>query len=802
MARWWLDLARYADSHGYEKDQDRSIWPYRDWVIRALNAGMPFDQFSILQLAGDMLPDATADQIIATGFHRNTMLNEEGGIDPLEYRYYAMIDRVATTGTVWLGLTVGCAQCHSHKFDPITHTDFYRFMALMNNASEPDFSVPDRQVQQQRQRILAQIDALTRKLPARMTVPGLDAPNEVQRKQYFQRRFAEWLAENRRRAVNWVVLRPKEMQSTMPLLEAQQDGSILASGDVTKRDVYKLHFALDAQLLGATALRLEAIPDSSLPAHGPGMSYFEGPKGLFFLSEMRVSLDGRPLQLAAQQMRLTPADENKTTSPDQAVFDEDGSTGWSNEGHVGEPDQLVVTLAQPIAAGEELEIELLFERHFPAPLGRFRLAATSDAGQPRAGVPARVEQLLASQDGAYTPSQLDELTKCFCQQAPELEAARAEIARLRKNLPEFATTLVMREWPAPHRRNTHRHHRGEFLSPREEVAPGMPAVFVSSESTQPGNRLQMARWLVSEANPLVARVTVNRIWREFFGTGLVDTEGDFGTQCDVPLHRDLLDWLATTFIEEGLSLKALQRRIVLSATYQQSAQATAGELALDPENKYLARGPRFRMPAEMVRDSLLQASGLLADKMYGPSVYPPQPASVTALAYGNSSWTASTGEDRYRRSLYTFSKRTAPFAAYAVFDAPSGEKCVVRRNRSNSPLQALTLLNDAMYLEMARALGQRVTGMPGTPSDRVNNIFKACLSRPAELSERADVLEFFRQQSARLADGSLNARTILDDSPAGKVSPQQSASASDAERAAWMLVARAIMNLDETITKP
>ena len=778
-ARNWLDLARYSDTNGYEKDRPRSIWPFRDWVIRALNGDQPFDRFSIEQLAGDMLPDANVEARIATGFHRNTMLNEEGGIDPLEYRFYAMVDRVATTGTVWLGLTIGCAQCHTHKYDPITHTDYYRFFALLNNADEPDLPLsPDPTAAEKRVR-----DDIARRqaaLPSRFA-GGVAA---------FEASFSEWVDAQQSRTVPWRVLRPHRLESNLPKLELLKDGSIFASGDITKRDVFTLQFDLQPDALPLTALRLEVLPDQRLPAGGPGRAYYEGRKGDFFLSEIIARKDGSRVEFERASHSYGKLVLGSGTAAAANVIDGDGSTGWSTADQMGRTNQLVLNLREPIAQPGAFAVELLFERHFAASLGRFRISAASVEDAEAKAMPAEVERLLCQSPGDWSVRERDRVRRYYRRVAPELESARREIEELEAQLPEATHTLVMQERPADNVRPTHRHHRGEYLSAREPVKPGLPAALVEGAATAPANRLELARWLVSPHNPLVARVTVNRAWQAFFGNGLLSTPGDFGTQAESPSHPRLLDWLANSFVEDGWSLKRLHRRIVLSATYRQAATRTSDLQQRDPRNRLLARGPRLRAPAETVRDMMLAASGLLSRKMYGPSVHPPQAGSVTALAYGGEKWIASTGADRYRRALYTFSKRTAPFAAYTVFDAPTGESCTVRRDRSNTPLQALTLLNDEMYFEMARALAEwACREHPTSREDCARFIFRRLATRPPTSDELAAVVEYQGAQVERLRRGELAVAELT----GGEVSPQL---------AAWMMVARSLMNLDEAVTKP
>jgi hypothetical protein len=795
--RWaqpWLDLARYADTNGYEKDRPRSIWPWRDWVIRALNDDMPFDRFTVEQLAGDMLPDATPEQIIATGFHRNTMLNEEGGIDPLEYRFLAMVDRVATTSLVWMGLTMDCAQCHSHKYDPVSHTDYYRFMALLNNADEPDYSIPDPDKLRARRQVEARICRLEESLASKFPAAEGQGSETERRAANLQREFSDWIAATRTVAADWSIIRPQHMETNLPRLEVLDDGSIFSTGDITKRDVFELIFDLQPGDLPISALRLEALPDDRLPAGGPGRTYYEGRKGDFFVSEVSAAADGVGLAFSGSSHSYGETDGETTPQENRAVFDGDGSTGWQPRDRKGQRLQLVLNLQKPIESAQQLRIKLLFERHYAVSLGRFRVSVTSQANAVANRLPARVEAILAADaESTWSDTERKQVMREFLLTTPLLAEAREELEELKKSLPFMTQTLVMQERPADHPRPAFRHHRGEFLSPREQVTPAIPDLFAAETSAdrRPADRLQLARWLASEANPLVARVVVNRAWREFFGAGLVRTNGDFGVQSPPPTHPDLLDWLAVDFMQNGWSMKHLHRRIVTSATYRQDSAASPDLIQRDPQNRWLARGPRFRVSGEMLRDIILKASGLLSDKMYGPGVRPPQPASVTALAYGATPWTPSSGEDRYRRSIYTFRKRTAAFAAYTVFDAPSGESCVVRRNRSNTPLQALTILNDEMYQEMARALARKTIEQKfGTAADSARFIFRRLLTRPPDDSELEALVGYYQTQLSRLEQGELQADLIGGD--------QQAAP----ELAAWSMVARVVMNLDETITKP
>jgi hypothetical protein len=436
----------------------------------------------------------------------------------------------------------------------------------------------------------------------------------------------------------------------------------------------------------------------------------------------------------------------------------------------------------------------VFERHFAASLGRFRFSATTAGGEVAATqLPTTLESVLARPAESWSDAERQALARQFVLTAPELAEARKPLEALRSTLPQLPTTMVLTERPTDNPRPTHRHHRGEYLNPKEAVTGGIPAFLAGEAGQSPTNRLELAEWLVSRDNPLAARVEVNRAWRVFFGRGLVESTGDFGTQSEPPSHPELLDWLACEFMDRGWSRKQLHRLIVTSATYQQTSAVNADLLARDPENRLLARGPGYRVDAEIVRDIFLAASGLLNPKLGGPSVYPPQPESVTALAYGNTAWMTSTGADRYRRSLYTFSKRTAPFAAYAAFDSPSGETCVARRDRSNTPLQALTLLNDEMYLEFARGLAAQVCAevdAASPPEARATAIFRRLVTRPPSPTELAAIMDFYHAQQDRLAAGEIDPAKITGDAAGG------------AESAAWTMTARALSNLDEVIVKP
>ena len=573
-ARPWLDLARYADSNGYSIDGPRSIWKYRDWVIDALNRDLPYDEFAVEQLAGDLLPDATTAQQVATGFHRNTPINQEGGIDPEQFRIESVIDRVNTTGTAFLGLTVGCCQCHDHKYDPISQRDYFQFFAFFNNADEPELS--------------------------------LATPEERDR-------------------------------------QAKAEA--------------EAHALLDRARAEDETLR-------------------EGQRKW----EQGLDMAGRQAQSEAVRKAFDVPFDDRDAASQRVVFE------------------------------------------------------------------------------------------AFVEQAPAAKATRQAVAAIRKKAPKPVTTMVFRERAEP--RPTRLFIAGDFTRLGEPVGPGVPKVLPPLKGGAP-NRLDLARWLVDPGHPLTARVAVNRIWQAYFGRGLVETENDFGTQGTAPSHPELLDWLAREFADHGWGVKAMHRLIATSAAYRQASRARPDLAQVDPDNRKLARQSRLRLDAELIRDAALGASGLLTPKVGGPSVFPPQPEGVMGLGQVRRPWTASQGPDRYRRGLYTYVWRATPHPALAVFDAPDAARACSRRMRSNTPLQALTLLNDPAYHELAGALAARVLREgPADDEGRLAFAFRLALARtPGE------------RESRRLAGLLADARLA------------------DPEPEAWATVARVVLNLDEFITR-
>jgi hypothetical protein len=474
-----------------------------------------------------------------------------------------------------------------------------------------------------------------------------------------------------------------------------------------------------------------------------------------------------------------------------AAIDGDPQTGWSLGAGQGTAQRAVFQLSEPLNNARDLGIELLFERYYAAGLGRFRISVTSDP-QPITAreTPAEIDNLLLIPEESRSPDQQASLRRHFLMVAPELATARATIDQLRKSMPASLTTLVMTERPPENPRPTFLHNRGEYLQPTDRVNPAVLSILPPLPKEAPANRLALARWLVAASNPLCARVTMNRQWAAFFGRGLVRTTEDFGYQGEPPSHPELLDWLALELPRQDWSMKRLHKAIVMSSTYQQTSRVTPEQLSHDPENRLLARGPRVRLDAEVIRDAALRSSGLLAERIGGPSVFPPQPPGVTAEGtYGGLDWTVSPGGDRYRRGLYTFAKRTAPFAMATTFDAPTGEVCVARREVSNTPLQALTLLNDPAFEDAAQALGRSMAGVPGSLEERIDQLFRRCLTRPPDRDELGQLVRFFSTQRRRI-EQELDAAQIAGPGEGQAV-----------DRAAWTVLARVLLNLDEAVTK-
>jgi len=784
--RHWLDAARYADTNGYEKDQYRAIWPYRDYVIGAFNRDLPFDQFTREQVAGDLLPNAGPEQLTATGFLRNSMLNEEGGVDPEQFRVEAIVDRVDTLGKTFLGLTVNCAQCHTHKYDPITHKEYYQLFAFVNNDDEPDVEIPTSEQVAKRQSIRSEIESAERDLAANSG--GL------------AERMDAWEAEAKAKAVDWRPLEPKDWFGAIGVkFEKMNDGSLLALAHNPGESSYVV--VLETKLTNITALRLEAMTDPNLPRNGPGRS----PNGNFVVQDFEV----RATPLADPSTTNTVALRNATADFSQPEFevakaiDGDKKTGWAvAQGPLltNQDRKAVFETVEPLGfeGGTRLTITL-WQKHGSAhTLGRFRISATTQAGPVAADpLPAEVRAILAKGGADRSAEERARVFGYYRTVDSRFAEASKRILELQNSWPMGMTTLALRE-RMENPRVTHIFKRGDFKNPGAAIRPGVPSALHPLPPKERYNRLDLADWLVDPANPLTARVIVNRVWQAYFGQGLVATPEDFGTRCDPPSHPGLLDWLACDFRDGGWSFKNLHRTIVKSATYRQQSAVSPELLEADPYNVLLARAPRVRVDAEIVRDIALSAAGLLSRKVGGPSVFPPIPDGVLNLAYGGPmKWEVSPGGDKYRRGMYTFWKRTAPYPGLTMFDAPNADFSCVRRVKSNTPLQALTTLNDAVFTEAAQALALRVYRESGGDEGRLlETAWRLCTGRAPDAFERDLVMRLYQGRRSYFDDRTAAALEVA--SPDKKSPPED---VNLHKVAAWTMVARVLLNLDETIVK-
>jgi cytochrome c553 len=792
-ARPWLDLARYADSNGYEKDRLRVAWKYRDWVIDALNHDLSFRDFTIQQIAGDMLKDATVDQKIATGFHRNTLLNQEGGIDVEEARWETLVDRVNTTSSVWLGSTMACAQCHDHKFDPFSQKDYYRMLAFFDNAEyrvqglgekvvdkwivEPELEFPTEEQAAKRTALRAEIAKLT----------------AIVEKTDLTRALRAWEQEIARPAPVWTPLDPIRMQSAPgSILEKAPDHVVVAKGENPDKNTYTV--VVRAPVTGITAFRLEALADLALPEKGPGRSS----SGNFVLTRFAVATGAKgetPVPLVRAQADVS--EEGKTVA---LAIDASSDTGWGIAPETGRTHVAVFQTKGPLLAATPITFTLeQSSASAQQTLGRFRISATTSSS-PWGGlpVPDPVRDVLRAPPSARTAAQRQALEAYFRPLAPELDAPRERLRAARHDLDalHITTAGVMGERAGWDRPSTPLRIRGSYMNPGDRVHAATPAFLPPLPPNAPANRLGLALWLASDESPLTARVAVNRYWEQIFGHGIVETSDDFGSQGERPVHPELLDWLATEFMARGWSPKAIQRLMVTSATYRQSSRVTPESQERDPYNRLLARGPRFRIEAEMVRDVALASAGLLSPKIGGPSVFPDQPAGVWDRPYSEARWVTSEGDDRHRRGLYTFIRRTSPYPSLLTFDAPSREFCTVRRVRTNTPLQALTTLNDPVFVEAARGVANRILAEAGSaPTERAAHGFRICTGRRPAKAEIERMVAFYESQRQRFADDVEAARALASAGTAGVTAGDS------ADRAAWTMVANVLLSLDETVTK-
>ncbi len=815
--RWgriWLDAARYADSDGYEKDKSRQVYFYRDWVAGALNRDLPYNEFIIEQIAGDLIPGATTEQITATGFLRNSMINEEGGIDPEQFRMEAMFDRMDCVGKAILGLTIQCGQCHDHKYDPLTQEEYYRMFAFLNNAHEASVAV---YTSSQRRKI-AEINRRTGEIEDLIKHQNPD----------WRERMAGWEKHVSGVSPDWVVVRPDvDEESTggqkyIPM----EDGSFLAEGYAPTKHTVKM--TVKTTIAPIRAIRLELLNDPNLPMGGPGRSI----KGTGALTEIRIEAapaDGKgkaaDFKIASATADVNPPERvleaifddrskrRRVTGPVAMAIDGKDETAWGNDSGPGErnqPRNAVFVLAKPIEFSGGANITFNLKQNHGGwnsddnqnhNVGRFRLSVTTAGDAKADAIPAEVRGILAINMNQRRPEQVARVFRYWRMTVPEYTDANNWIESLERQHPEGTSQLVLREREKKPR-VTHILRRGEFLKPGKAVVPGVPAFLRGLAPAENPTRLTFAKWLASRDSPTTARSLVNRVWQAYFGTGIVATSEDLGVQCEPPSHPELLDWLAVEFMETGWSLKHLHRLIVNSATYRQSSRVTGPMLQRDPYNRLLARGPRFRVDAEIVRDIALAASGLLDSKIGGPSVCPPAPAFLfqPPVSYGPKVWNEALGMERYRRAFYTFRYRSVPYPMLQAFDAPNGDFACVRRTRSNTPLQALTTLNEPIYMECARALALLTLERGGSSrADRLAYAFRRCLARAPSDSEKSTLLELLDKEMRRFEAPGADVWSVAAGDSGKRV--ELPAGAKAADLAGWTVVARVLLNLDETITK-
>ncbi len=814
--RHWLDAARYADSDGFEKDKPRFIWAYRDWVINAFNQDMPYDRFVIDQIAGDQLPNPTQDDIVATGFLRNAMLNEEGGVDPEQFRMEAMFDRMDCLGKSILGLTIQCAQCHNHKYDPLKQEEYYRLFAFLNNDHEASLVTYTPQQQMKVADITREMGELEAGL--RHTAPD------------WQEQMNRWEDSVKADQPEWVVVRAVHVGDNGERYYDYDDGSIRAASYAPTK--WTAHFR-GTNLPSIGGFRIEMLTDPNLPCGGPGRSI----KGMAALSEFKVeAVDLREptnkfwvkfvkatADFSNAEKELEPefndkSDKKRVYGPAGFAIDGKDDTAWgidAGPGRRNQPRKAVFIPEKPLTFTNGVVLNFhLVQNHGGwnsddnqnHNLGRFRLSVTSATNAVADPLPAGVREIFKLSREKRTRAQIATVFSYWRTTVAEFNEINQKIDALWKQWPEGVPTLTLMtrrgKGPSDDLRTTHMLRRGDWLKPGEEVTFGVPAFLHPLPPDADGSRLTLAKWLVDRKSPTTARVFVNRIWQAYFGNGIVNTPEDFGTRVEAPSHPELLDWLACEFRDNGWSVKSVHRWIVKSAVYRQSSRVTPELYPKDPFNRLLARGPRFRIEGEIVRDIALAASGLLNPALGGRSIYPPAPDFLfqPPASYGPKVWKEESGSDRYRRSLYIFKFRSVPHPMLQTFDAPNGDFSCVRRQRSNTPLQALVSLNETEFVECAQALARKALAEGGrTDADRVTYAFRRALSRPPNTDERNELLALLDKEKQRIAEGWVSPLQLASgkdekptDLPAG---------ATPTQLAAYTVVSRVLLNLDETITK-
>ena len=785
--RHWLDKARYADSDGYEKDRPRpNAWRYRDWVINAINDDLPFDQFTIEQLAGDLLPEATDAQKLATAFNRQTLTNTEGGTDKEQWRVAAVMDRVETLGSIWLGLTVGCARCHNHKYDQLSQKEYYQLFAYFNNGEETSASVPRSRKEHEAWR--------TTKIKHDVKVKALQQ-QLASRRQALQEQLAELekelqakLAARKNTPEAFHSIKHTSVQGPDGVVfKEQKDGSLLATGANPAKAKYTLEFRPSEKAI--TGLRIDVLPDDSLGRKGPGRT----PHGNFVLNDVRIYATNQPkIDTKRDRVALQSAKANYSQKNWQAENAIDGKigegskgTGWAVGDEYGKPHQLVISFSKTILLKGTTRIQVVLDQQYGSQhsIGRFRISARTGR-PPGDGIPDPVVKILAVDSAKRDQKQHDTLLNHFVEADSDAKRLQLELENPEPKPPVMSVRVIGQRTKNP--RTTHLLHRGEFKQPKDKVTAGIPSTLPDIKHRGPGDRLDLARWLVDGKNQLVPRVTVNHIWAKLFGNGLVRTMNDFGARGDAPTHPLLLECLATELVLKKWSRKDIIRLIVNSATYQQSSIHRPEYTDIDPNNQLLHRQNRFRVEAEIIRDLALDTGGLRSRKVGGPSVFPPLPLGVAALSYANNfKWNTSKGEDRYRRGLYTFFKRTSPHPNLITFDCPDSNVTCVKRNISNTPLAALTTLNNLTYDEAAKALAKRMMAERSTDTERIRHGFRICVTRHSKPNEEAA----FRKLLQR-AKQFYTANT-----------KEANAYNGSTQASAWSAVARIMLNMDEFLTR-
>ena len=928
-ARMWLDLARYADSAGYADDRARTIWAFRDYVIKSFNNNLPFDQFTIEQLAGDLLPNPTEQQLIATAFHRNTQTNNEGGTNDEEFRNVAVVDRVNTTFATWMGTTMACAQCHTHKYDPITHEEYFQAFDILNQTQDadrrdesPTISIFSDQQKKQQSQLEAEIKQLGE---------SLRSPDENEE---LSKKLSAW--EKDISKTTWEVLKPGKVKATSgATLTVKEDGSVLASGTKKETDVYEL--TARTSLNEISALRVEFLTDDSLTNGGPSrnqnlvlneiilnsMGLPNSQRGAKKGQFVRIELDGKDRILHVAEVQALVEEENvalngeasqsttgygglaklaidgntdgdfhksksvthnangdaaawwevdlgkeqnltslavwnrtdsglhsrldgfrlQVLSADRQVVWEktfpkapkrevvvsldgaevgqfgkasasyeqhkfeafkaiDGNTnqdsGWAIAGGQGKNHYGVFTLKRPVAGGE-LSLRLL--QNYPNhPIGKVRVSVT-DKMNPSPAMPDHIKNIMTVVSADRTGKQNKELMSFFIKHSTDGTKINERIAALRKKLNSikpYSTVPVLKQVVPVNERETFIHLRGSYLNHGPQVKANFPSALAPPlPGVAKPNRLDLAKWIMNKENPLTARVSANRFWEKIFGVGLVSTSEEFGAQGELPSHPQLLDWLATEFVRMEWDMKAFIKLLVTSKAYRQSSHVTDEMAARDPANRLLARGPRVRLTAEMVRDQALAVSGLLSKKMFGPPVRPPQPDMGIKAAFGGEiDWKTSVGEDRLRRGIYTNWRRSNPYPSMATFDAPNREVCTVRRGTTNTPLQALVTMNDPVYVEAAQSLARKMANSSGSLERQISTGFEICLSREPQDAELERLVTLFHQVKNRYIKDADLARKMATD-PIGPA-PKD---CNIVDLAALTVTGNVLLNLDEMMMK-